>query len=86
MYRLKDNVSFESMDEGGFLINIESGKIFSVNGTATLILEGIKCGKSINHIIDQMFSVYNIDKEIIKSDVNKCVKLLLEYNHIEEIK
>lgn len=85
MYKLANNVSFKVVEERGFIVNVDTGKIFSINRTATTIVEGIVKGLNTDAIKKQISDEYNVEIGRFEEDINKYIKLLFLNGIIEEI-
>lgn len=84
MYILADMVSFEMIDDTGFLINIETGKIYTLNSTGAMIMSDIIAGKTKMDIVGHIFEAFSGEQSVIEKDVECYLEMLLGGGHIEE--
>ena len=85
MYRLMNGVSLEIVDEKGFLVNVETGKIYEINEIGALFVQLIVDGRSSEDIIGFVCNEYNVEREQVARDFRLYLKQLIELGHIEEV-
>ena len=85
MYRLMNGVSLEIVDEKGFLVNVETGKIYEINEIGALFVQLIVDGRSSEDIIGFVCNEYNVEREQVVRDFGLYLKQLIELRHIEEV-
>lgn len=79
-YEIAPKVSVKSMgeDEGGVLLKLDSGEMFTVND-ATLAFLGALDGKtSVSSIIDLMLEEFEVERSVLETDMDEIVQELAE--------
>lgn len=88
MYKLVPSVIYDMDKESGkkYLVDIENGSLFQLNETASILIENIINGKSIEEYI--LFikenSEEDVDVEKVKNDVEMYINSLIDRNFIFE--
>lgn len=79
-YSLAPNVEVQDLGLGGesVLVNVESGKIYQTNVSASEILASIASGKSLADASDRLFSKYNIDRATLAREMHLLIHELIE--------
>lgn len=78
-WKLAEGVMTYKDDDTGneYVINPNTGKIFEINETAKVILEGIAGEKTQNEIIEMVTSIGpEIDKKIVINDLRAFIEIL----------
>lgn len=76
MIKFKDNVMVSDLDDEKVLMDIENGYYFSLNESATEIVELLMNGTDTNKTASIISSKYNVDIETIKTDINELIEQL----------
>ncbi len=71
--RLSDKVEWSREEGKNFLISFESGKLFSLNETASRIVELIGEGNGTNEILYSLGNEFDVDKEKLTLIVNNFI-------------
>jgi hypothetical protein len=89
MYKLVPNVIYDVDRESNkkYLIDIENGTLFQLNETASMLVENIIDGKSLDEYVRLIKDSVDddIDTEKIRNDVEIYINSLLEQGFICEI-
>lgn len=73
--RIKEKLLERQIGERYFLNSSDSGGcVYIMNETTYKIYSLIKDGKDISEIIDQLFDEFDVDKIELETDVNACIK------------
>ena len=73
MIKFKDTVMVSDLDDEKILMNIENGYYFSLNESATKIIELLMNGADIDETAKKISLEYDEDIEIIKADINELL-------------
>lgn len=72
---IKENLLERQIGERYFLNTPNSGScVYIMNDTTYKIYSLIKEGKDISEIIDRLFDEFDVDKNELETDVNECIK------------
>ena len=83
-YQLASGVSFKDNGDECILINIESGKIFSLNDTGKMMFSHIMEGQPADTVVDKIVEAYNApDRARVLKDYEALVTHLLNSQLIE---
>jgi hypothetical protein len=75
--RLKKNIA---LSESGFVFDPATGDSFSTNATGLKILEYLKSGIPEEEIVEDMHSMYEAEKKMIREDLDDFI------NHLKQLK
>lgn len=88
MYKLVPNIIYDVDKESNkkYLMDIENGTLFQLNETASLLIEHIINGKSVDEYIQLIKESIDddIDVEKIRNDVEIYINSLVEQGFINE--
>jgi len=73
MIKFKDTVMVSDLDDEKILMDIENGYYFSLNESATKIIELLMNGADIDETAKKISLEYDEDIEIIKADINELL-------------
>jgi hypothetical protein len=79
--KLKNNIA---ISESGFIFNPEIGTSFTTNSLGVAILKQLKEENSIENIIDSIVKNYEIDSVICEKDLDDFIRMINQYNLLEE--
>lgn len=89
MLKLAEHVIYDVDEEtkNKYLMDIESGVIYNINGTAAILVEFIQDQKSVEEYIAHMMDITNntIQQEQIESDTNRYISNLVEKGMLCEV-
>lgn len=83
-FKICEDITFESIDNNIYILNIESGKYFSLSETASLIWQEIEKGHHIEDIKTNIKSRFGEDNRIdsdIDETISRFITLGLISNH-----
>ena len=73
--RIKEKLLERQIGERYFLnSSVSGGCVYIMNETTYKIYSLIKNGKDISEIIDQLFDEFDVDKIELETDINACIK------------
>jgi hypothetical protein len=81
MYRLGDHIRTVGNEDGGALLDIESGKILRLSPTAALIVEQLQRGLTVKQIADGLSQRFGIPQTAACCDVTEFLSTL-EKQHL----
>ncbi|NOQ92482.1 MAG: PqqD family peptide modification chaperone [Flavobacteriaceae bacterium] len=79
--KLKKNIA---ISESGFIFNPEIGTSFTTNSLGVAILKQLKTKTSNKEIIDSVVKNYEIDAITCEKDLDDFLRILNQFNLIEE--
>jgi hypothetical protein len=79
--KLKKNIA---ISESGFVFNPEIGTSFTTNSLGVAILKQLKNRTSSGEIIESIVNNYEIDETTCEKDLDDFIRILDQFNLIEE--
>ena len=73
---IKDIVYTDFQGTGGILVDLNTKQYYQLNETGSLIWRGLEKGSSIDDIISEMRSVYEVSPEHAQASVEKLLNSL----------
>lgn len=83
IFRISDSVRRTATPDGGVLLDVERGQMFSLNVVGATILELIERGYDEPHMIEEIGSSYAVDDHVLCSDLNEFLEILLRHHIIK---
>ena len=71
-------------EDGSVLINLQSGKVFSLNGVGAKIWTMLEQGTSFNGVLDELSREYNLPSAELENDLDDFVDEL-ERKHLLKV-
>ena len=72
-----DHIVSTELDGGeGVLVDLNSKRYYQLNETAMLVWRSLEQGKTLNHIITEMTSLYEVNSEHAAVSIDKLIKSL----------
>jgi hypothetical protein len=73
------HVALQSLgaEEGGVLLNLESGEMYTVNETTLAFLEALNGKHTIGAIADRLVGVFEVEVDVLQSDLVDVAKDLV---------
>lgn len=68
MYEVSSGVRSTHNEDGGIVLDINRGKVFSLNGVAALIFERLREQQDERQIIEELSQQFDISVESIRAD------------------
>jgi len=81
--RFLDSVSIRLGPERGFLFDQRSGRVFSLNGSATLAASRFHDGAATTDVIAAVVEAFDVDAATVRSDLARLVAHLVEEGLVE---
>jgi len=83
MFSISKSVRLTKSADGGILLDVERGAIFSLNPVATRIVELLEREQSVSSLTTQIGREFGISKELAR-DVNDFLSTLRQQRLLEE--
>lgn len=80
----KDIIITELDDNEAVLLDLKSKRYYSLNETGLLIYKGIQASLTLEKIIEQLISIYDLDESEALDSVNTLISKLLNNKLIEK--
>ena len=81
-YKVNDSIEVNELEDELVIIIPQTEKMFYCNKLAKNILYFIRDGLNVRQIIDSLLTKYDVDQEILKSDVNEIIDKLVDFQII----
>jgi hypothetical protein len=81
MFRISDTVRQTQTQDGGILLDVHHGRMFSLNIVGAKILEFMQKGYDESRIADEIGRSYGVSSELVRADVIEFIEMLHK-NHI----
>ncbi len=85
MFTLADSIRRTQNEDGGILLDIHHGQIFSLNAVGSRMIELLEKGFDEGQIAADVARAYAADIEIIRADVRDFIAVLQKY-HILQVR
>lgn len=73
------------LDDEAALLNMKSGKYFSLNATGVRVWELLEKSNETEEILAAMLKEYDVDQDILRQDLNQLVSRLTEAGLVKVI-
>jgi len=73
MVPLKDIVYTDFQGTGGILVDLNTKQYYQLNETGSLIWRGLENGKTLEDIVSEMRTVYEVSSEQAQASVEKLI-------------
>ena len=84
-YKIKESIIISPHEEGGIILDADSGMYHEINITGVKILQNIENGKDSEFILNKLIEEYDIDKNKAKTSILDFIKYLIKNGFIEEV-
>lgn len=81
MFRISDTIRRTQTVDGGILLDVHHGQMFSLNIVGAKILELMQRGYDESRIADEISHDYGASREVVRADVIEFIEAL-QKNHI----
>ena len=86
MFRVSDAIRCTQTQDGAVVLDVQRGRMFSLNLVGSRILEHLKHGFSEPTIVNEIAREFGVSPELAKTDVRGFVQELRQLHLIEEPK
>jgi hypothetical protein len=83
-YKIKESIIISPHEEGGIILDTDSGMYHEINITGVKILQNIENGKDLKFILNKLIEEYDIDKNKAETSILNFIKYLIKNGFIEE--
>jgi hypothetical protein len=70
-------------EDGSVLINLQSGKVFSLNGVGAKVWTMLEEGTSFDGVLDALSREYSVPKAEVRNDLDDFIKDLAQKNLLQ---
>jgi hypothetical protein len=85
VFKISDTIRRTQTDDGGVLLDILHGQVFSLNVVGSKIVELLEKGFDETQIADQVSGAYATDIETVRADVREFIEVLNKH-HILQVR
>jgi hypothetical protein len=78
VFQVNEDVSIAEVDGHLIVVNLKTGLYYSLNDTASLILNMIRQERLASEIVQELCSRYDVPEETARRDFERCVESLVE--------
>ncbi len=71
-------------NEGGVLLKLDSGEMFTVNDTTMMVLGALEDGIDFGELVRRLSDVFDVDRKVLESDLVEIAQDLLEQQLIRK--
>jgi hypothetical protein len=75
--KLSDKVSFQQVGDGAVILMIDSGQLYTANGSTEAFLSRVDGERALGPIIDSLLGEYDIDRETLAADMTELADQLI---------
>ena len=75
-YSLSEEYVWKEVGERVVILNLDSGRYYSLNSSGSLIWRGLLEGLSTEQIADQLCAAFRVDEHTAKEDTEKMIREL----------
>ena len=83
--RFAEGVCFQSLgtDSDGVLLSMQTGQLYRCNPVATVYLEALTIGESLEHAVGEIVDRFEVDEPIVYADLMELVSDLVNRELLE---
>lgn len=86
MFQISTTIRTTDTPDGGILLDIHRGQMFSLNPVAARILHFMQQGLDEPQITEEISREYEVDKEIVRPDVLEFIEALGKHHILRPIR
>lgn len=84
-YKLKKSIIISPHEEGGIILDTDTGMYHQINITAVKILKTIEDGRDLKYIMNKLVEEYDIDNNKAEVSILDFIKNLIKNGFVEEV-
>lgn len=84
-YKLKKSIIISPHEEGGIILDTDTGMYHQINITAVKILKSIEDGRDLKYIMNKLVEEYDIDNNKAEVSILDFIKNLIKNGFVEEV-
>lgn len=81
--KISDNVTFQSIENNIYILDINNGEYYKLSETASMIWEEISEGSTVNDVKLKLKAIFH-NKDKINDDVDEAINDFLDLNLIKD--
>jgi hypothetical protein len=85
MFRISDTIRRTETQDGGILLDVHHGQMFSLNIVGAKILELLQQGYDDPRIAHEISRAYEMDRETVEKDVTDFIATLQKHHILQPI-
>ena len=85
MFRISQTIRRSKTPDGGILLDLQHGQMFSVNVLGAKILELMEQGRDEAEIANQISRDYGASREVVRADVTGFIEALREHHILQPV-
>ena len=85
MHRVAETVRSTHNDDGGVVLDIRQGQMFSLNLVGSTIVELLKRGSCQSEIVDAVTNQFEISRDVAEADVREFIEALTRHRLVEQV-
>ncbi len=85
MLRISDTIRRTETQDGGILLDVHHGQMFSLNLVGAKILELLQQGYDAPQITEEISRTYQIDRETVQRDVTEFIESLNKHHILQAV-
>jgi coenzyme PQQ synthesis protein D (PqqD) len=80
--KLASKVTLKAMgqNEGGVLLKLDSGEMYTINDTTVAFLETLDGTVSLAESVDRLHVIFDVDRETLETDLKSIASELMDQN------
>ncbi|WP_425418451.1 PqqD family protein [Oricola indica] len=82
---LKATLKSMGENEGGVLLKLDSGELFTVNDTTVAFLNELDGNKSLAEIVNRLSDIYDVDVSLLEADLIEIADDLMDQNLLRAV-
>ena len=86
MFRISDTIRRTETVDGGILLDIHHGQMFSLNVVGAKILELMQRGYDEARIADEIVRDYGANREVVRADVLDFIESLYKHHILQPLR
>lgn len=86
MFQISETIRHNETADGGILLDVHHGQIFSLNVVGSKILELLKQGYDEARIADEISCYYGADKDVVRADVSEFIEVLQRHHILQPVR
>lgn len=86
MFKIRDTIRRTETIDGGILLDVLHGQMFSLNIVGSKILELMQRGFDESHIVEEISRDYRANREVVRADVTEFIATLNKHHILQPIR
>lgn len=77
-WRVRPEVEVQQLEGNQVVVHLGTNRLFELNETAARFWELLADGSRLESILDQMLSEYKVDPDVLRSELEQSLRMLIE--------